>query len=223
MPKEEEDSDRTPSSNDQENQDDDHRQETKMEEPRNISSPEIEEESPIFGSEKSSTLTDDSMKIEDQYQDQDQEKQSDYQSTKEEIQEESDKSENPSFYSPLYNKKNKKNSNVTSKEKIGTPSSSASDSSTPQPSFSKSRSYSSGASHLFRNLITCGAVDTNDSVMVAINGRNKPPMNGNLSSSNKKNEDSNGTKELLQKGDKLGGSQRIFETNWNQQRQNSGR
>ncbi|KAL3516623.1 hypothetical protein ACH5RR_023525 [Cinchona calisaya] len=214
--KEEEDRDSTPNSNEENQDHHDHHQETKMEEPtKNISSPEIEKDSPTFGSEKSSTLTDDSMRIEDQ----DQEKNSDYHSSKEEINEESYKIENPPslFSSTLSNKKNK---NVTSEEKISTPSSSAS---TAQPSFSKSRSYSTGASHLFRNLITCGAVDTNDSVMVTINRRNKLPVNPNLSSSNKQSEDFNVFKELLQKGDKLGGSQRIFGTNWNQERQNSGR
>ncbi|CDP07656.1 unnamed protein product [Coffea canephora] len=166
---EEEDSDRIPSST-EENPDDDHHhhQETKMDQPTKISSPEIEEESPTFGSEQSSTLTDDSMKTKDR--DQDQEK--------------------------------------NSKKISAAPSSSASTSSTAQPSFSKSRSYSN-ASHLFRNLITCGAVETNDSVMLTISRRNKPPANANLSSLDKQNH--------------LGGSQRIFGTNWNQQRQSSGR
>ncbi|KAJ4972109.1 hypothetical protein NE237_005208 [Protea cynaroides] len=34
--------------------------------------------------------------------------------------------------------------------------------------FTKSKSYSSGASQVFRNLLTCGAVDTNDSVLMKI-------------------------------------------------------
>ncbi|XP_027101862.1 protein SOSEKI 1-like [Coffea arabica] len=222
MHKEEEDSDRIPSST-EENPDDDHHhhQETKMDQPTKISSPEIEEESPTFGSEQSSTLTDDSMKTKDR--DQDQEKNSSFQTPKEEMHEESDKSEGSSYYSPLSSKRNKKANNVMSEEKISAaPSSSASTSSTAQPSFSKSRSYSN-ASHLFRNLITCGAVETNDSVMLTISRRNKPPANANLSSLDKQNHVSNGTKELLQIGDKLGGSQRIFGTNWNQQRQSSGR
>lgn len=218
MQKEEEESDRTPSSK-EENQDP-HYQETKKEETTKISSPEIEEESPTFGSEKSSTLTDDSMKINE---DQDQEKHSVDQSSKQEIHEESNKIESPSFYSNLSFKKNKKASKkIESEEKISTPASSTSTSSTSQPTFSKSKSYSNGASHLFRNLITCGAVDTNDSAMVSINRRNKPSLNKNLSSSIKQDDESYVAKEL-QKGDKLGGSQRIFGTKWNQQRQNSGR
>ncbi|KAL3537271.1 hypothetical protein ACH5RR_000637 [Cinchona calisaya] len=209
MQKDEQESDGTPSSK-EENQDHLY-QKTQMEEPTKISSQETEEESPTFLSEKSSTLTDDSIKIEDQ----DQEKHIDDQSSKQEIHEESDKIENPNTFCKTFsNKKSKKDNKIESREeKISTPSSATT--STSQPTFSKSRSYSNGASHLFRNLITCGAVDTNDSAMVTINRRNKPCLNNNLSSSIKMNE--------LQKGDKLGGSQRIFGANWNQQRQNSGR
>lgn len=44
-------------------------------------------------------------------------------------------------------------------------------------SFSKTKSYN-GASHLFRNLLTCGAVETNDSAMMPINRCSKEARDG---------------------------------------------
>ncbi|KAI3444917.1 hypothetical protein Pfo_001582 [Paulownia fortunei] len=138
------------------------------------SSSEIEEESPNFGSE-TSTLTDDSGKVE-------MEKSSG--TAKHEEQDEkpssNDKIESSSpFNSTLLSKKNKRRSNkVTINEKISTAAAAdSSKTSSSEPHFTKAKSYSNGASHIFRNLITCGAVDTNESAVVAINKQNKPLLN----------------------------------------------
>ncbi|GMP42052.1 hypothetical protein CsSME_00011921 [Camellia sinensis var. sinensis] len=182
-------------------------------------SSEIEEESPPFGSE-TSTLTDDSLKLEE-------EKHSD--SSKQETTK-LDKFENSSpLYSILLNKKNDQNknknkSNKNKNEKVVNPSTPASSTSTStsSSSFSKSKSYSGGATNMFRSFITCGAVDTNDSALVTINRRDKKSsscyepiskMHENSSLST-----DNNTAEIC-KEDKLGGSERVFGTPWIKQRQ----
>ncbi|KAL3380843.1 hypothetical protein AABB24_001151 [Solanum stoloniferum] len=76
------------------------------------------------------------------------------------------------------------------------------------PKFNKSRSYSNGASSIFRNLITCGAVDTNDSGIIPLK-KNKTSAEKTVSFSSE-----------ICKADKIGGSQRIFGTAWNQQQTN---
>nr|DAD30132.1 TPA_asm: hypothetical protein HUJ06_031600 [Nelumbo nucifera] len=70
-------------------------------------------------------------------------------------------------------------------------------------SFLRSKSHSSGASHVFRNLITCGAVETNDSALVKrVYGASRNPS---------------GEAEEICKVEKLGGSDRIFGFAWNHQ------
>jgi hypothetical protein len=154
-------------------------------------SSEINEESTLFGSERS-TLTNDSIKLQ------------------EEKHEHGGKLET-SFCSTLPSKKNKKKSNNDKVEKAaGTPSSSHSSSSSSQsPPFTKSKSYSSGASSMFRNLIGCGAADTNDAVFVKLNradSRTKPSSKSDI-------------KDDIFQGEKLGGSARVYGTTWNQQQQ----
>ncbi|KAF8403962.1 hypothetical protein HHK36_012070 [Tetracentron sinense] len=145
------------------------------------SSSEIDEESGPFDSE-TSTLTEDSIKLEDER----------YSKTsKQEIQEASENYSSPSYLSLLRKKKN------TEKTKSPSPSSS---------SFAKSKSYSSGASQVFRNLLTCGAVDTKDSALVMVNRVKKTSMK----SSNKHD-----TKAEILAGS---GTGRIFGSVWNQQR-----
>jgi hypothetical protein len=97
-------------------------------------SSEINEESTLFGSERS-TLTNDSIKLQ------------------EEKHEHGGKLET-SFCSTLPSKKNKKKSNNDKVEKAaGTPSSSHSSSSSSQsPPFTKSKSYSSGASSILKTI-----------------------------------------------------------------------
>ncbi|XP_043693368.1 uncharacterized protein LOC122643861 [Telopea speciosissima] len=70
--------------------------------------------------------------------------------------------------------------------------------------FSKSRSHSSGTSHVLRNLLTCGAVDTNDSAIMTINRINR-------TSESRSNEAG------FCRTETMGGSQRIFGSAWNQQ------
>lgn len=94
-------------------------------------------------------------------------------------------------------------------EKISTSQSSEKTSKTPK--FNKSRSYSNGASSIFRNLITCGAVDTNDSGII--------PLKKNMTSFSAAEKTVSFSSEIC-KADKIGGSQRIFGTAWNQQQTN---
>lgn len=159
------------------------------------SSCEIEEEPPTSGSE-SSTLTDDSIKA-DSY-----------------------KVSSASKAKMESNKDKRRSKKVTISEQISSNDSSSKKSS----SEAKSKSSSNGASNVFRNLITCGAVETNDYAVVAVNkqsinnnNNNKPFLNmcsddlGNVHSA-----------EIICKRDRLGGSQRVFGTpNWTQQKQSS--
>ncbi|PIN25142.1 hypothetical protein CDL12_02115 [Handroanthus impetiginosus] len=169
------------------------------------SSSEIEEESPTFGSE-TSTLTDDSGKF-------DMDKISD--KMKQEKKTSHDETEHSTpFYSTFLSKKTKKKSNkVTIDEKISTSTADSSNPSSSETHFAKSKSHSNGASSIFRNLITCGTVETNDSAVVATDKKlNKPVPNmcpsdlGNVHSAE------------ICKRDIFGGSQRVFGTpSWTQQ------
>ncbi|CAA2956720.1 Hypothetical predicted protein [Olea europaea subsp. europaea] len=171
---------------------------------------EIEEESPTFGSE-TSTLTDDSKKIEP-----DLEKKSDtlkqvnmHGSTDQEQKLPISNGNPPSSYlNSTPSSKDKKTTN----SKVPMEKNSALNS--PEASFTKNKSCSNGKSNIFKNLISCGAVDTNDSAVVMINRKNKPFLN--MCSSDQDNV----LPAEICKRDKLGGSQRIFETSWNQQQWN---
>lgn len=125
------------------------------------------------------------------------------------------------FYSTLLSKKNKRRSNkVTVDEKISTEATAAAVESTKisssEPHCTKRKSHSNGASQIFRNLITCRDLDTNDSAVMAINKQNKPFLNmcstdlGNVHSA------------AICKRDTLGGSQRISgNPSWTQQQWSS--
>ncbi|KAK7853962.1 hypothetical protein CFP56_034177 [Quercus suber] len=117
-------------------------------------SSEITEESTCFGSERS-TLANDSPKLEEAKQEQ------------------SEKFETASFYSALLSRKNKKKSNKNKEENAGTPASAYSSSSSSKSTFTKSKTYSGGASSMIRNFISCGAVDTNDAVLIMMNRANR--------------------------------------------------
>ncbi|KAL3348591.1 hypothetical protein AABB24_021989 [Solanum stoloniferum] len=86
---------------------------------------------------------------------------------------------------------------------------------TKSPRFNKSRSYSNGASSIFRNLITCGAVDTNDSGIIPLKKNKTSPA---AAASGEKTVSFSSE---ICKADKIGGSQRIFGTSWNQQQTNA--
>lgn len=79
-------------------------------------------------------------------------------------------------------------------------------------SFTNSKSYSSGSSSMLRNLISCGTADTNDAVLITMNRADK---NKSFSSPNIEAE--------IDKGERLGGSARVFETTWNRQQQQENR
>lgn len=193
-------------------------QETKLDEPGKAASPEMDRESLSFGSEKS-TLTDDlsSTKLED-----DNHEHHSRDRFKVEIlhEEEDDKTEDHSFCvsstpTPTATSSSKGN-NVNTEEKVSTPDSV---SSARSATFKRSKSYSNGASVLFRNLISCGAADTNDSALVTINKPNKSSQSSSLSKQNHHI----GNELILTKGDKFGGSQRVFETSLNRQSQYASR
>ncbi|KAG5538961.1 hypothetical protein RHGRI_019493 [Rhododendron griersonianum] len=175
-----------------------------MEAPKN-STCEIEEESPKFGSELASTVTDDSTKLE--------EKKNISGENKPETPRKSDKVDNSSsFYSSLLNKNNSKK---TKKNDASNPTSApAPPPPTPRSSqFTKSKSYSA---NVFRNLLSCGAVDANETAMVAINRREKnsahiiPPKKP----ADIENVGGYGNAARICRGDKLGGSERVFRTSW---------
>ncbi|KAJ7949072.1 Protein UPSTREAM OF FLC [Quillaja saponaria] len=165
-------------------------------------SSEISQESPPYSSERSTTTDEyDSSKLEE-----------DKQNQHEQSYENSEKNSSSSFYLNLLNKK--KNNKDNSTNKTGTKANSLS--SAPPTSFTKIKSYSNGASHMFRNLITCGTVDTNETAVVMLNRADKTGA--------EKTNLIHDHKAEICKGDKLGGSARHFGTSWNhQQQQCSGR
>ncbi|XP_073267387.1 protein SOSEKI 1 isoform X1 [Populus alba] len=174
--------------------------------PRKTTSSEISEESPVFSSEIS-TVTDDSIKEEE-----DACKPS---NPLEEEQIDTKVEQYSSFYINFLGSKSKKNQkkrveNNSNIEKMGTPSSfsslSSSTISSSQATFAKSKSYSSGTSKMLRNLMTCGAVDTNDAALVRqgqkCNSKNKPIEK---------------PADQICEGEVLGGPARVFASPWNQQ------
>ncbi|KAL3815169.1 hypothetical protein ACJIZ3_016437 [Penstemon smallii] len=108
------------------------------------SSSEIQEESPTFGSE-SSTLTDDSTKLETE---------NNSETTKHQNQQEK----------PPYNEKIAISYKAKTNEKTISIPVAATAASSSEPRFTKT---------VFRNLITCGSADTNDSAVFKINKRNR--------------------------------------------------
>ncbi|XP_073147862.1 protein SOSEKI 1 isoform X2 [Henckelia pumila] len=173
-----------------------HSSETSFNVPRKSSS-EIEEESLVFGSE-TSTLTDDSTKLE-------MEKNSDTAAHKKQ-EKKPEKIETSSWTSD--DSKLKKDKSRSNRVKISTtPADSSNSTSSSEPRFTRSKSYSSGASSIFRNLMNCGALSTNDSAVVMVNKQHKYPLL-NVCGSDQRNVDSS----LICKRDKLGGSHRIFGT-----------
>ncbi|XP_022872462.1 uncharacterized protein LOC111391461 isoform X2 [Olea europaea var. sylvestris] len=171
---------------------------------------EIEEESPTFGSE-TSTLTDDSGKVErDLGKKSDTLKQVNLHGSTDQEQKLPISNGNPS--SSYFNSTPSSMDKKTTNSKVPREKNSALNS--PEASFTKNKSCSNGKSNIFKNLISCGAVDTNDSAVVMINRKNKPFLN--MCSSDQDNVLS----AEICKRDKLGGSQRIFGTSWNQQQWN---
>lgn len=121
------------------------------------------------------------------------------------------KVEHSSFYTIFLGKskknQDKRKDNTSSIEKMGSPISFPSPSSS-QSTFTKSKSYSTGASKVLLNLITCGAVDTNDAALVLQSQKNK-----------NKYKPIDTTAGHICKGEELGGSARVFGAPWNQVQQ----
>ncbi|XP_019191470.1 PREDICTED: uncharacterized protein LOC109185924 isoform X2 [Ipomoea nil] len=163
-------------------------------ESRKTSSEIEEEESPVFGSE-TSTMTDDSpaAKLEEDQEMHDGRRSVD------------DADQKSSSLRSLFAKKKRGGGEDGDEEKNGTPRSTTSNS-----TFGKSRSSSGGgggSSSIFRNLISCGTVDTNDSAVLPMQ-RRRPAAASSAE---------------ICKPEKLGGSQRIYRTNWNQEQQSKPR
>ncbi|KAL6981575.1 hypothetical protein U1Q18_023201 [Sarracenia purpurea var. burkii] len=164
---------------------------------------EIEEESPPFGSE-ASTVTDDSTKLEEQ-------KNSILGSTKQETpKQRDDSSEKTNRKNP---RKMKDSNDINSNVEINSRTSGASSAS----SFRKSKSYSTGAANVLRNLITCGTVDTNDSALVIIKRRDKKSFHLPIDKADDDVDDDCYKTSKIGEGDKMGGSERIFKSSWNPQ------
>ncbi|XP_073136883.1 protein SOSEKI 1-like [Henckelia pumila] len=171
------------------------------------SSSEIEEEYPVFGSE-ASTLTDDSLSALEAHK-------STINNTDGIKQDKLD--EKPSRNGKMDNipKKRSNKVKIINDDKITKHAASISinAASAAQPNFSKSKSCSHGASsNMFRNMMSCGAIDTDDSATVTINKSHRPFFN--ICSTDEKNVHSAETR----KGDrKIGPPHRIYNTPWHQQ------
>lgn len=155
------------------------------------------EELPSFGSE---TSTEDTPKQQEDYKYFDTPKQKEAQSQKE--------TEVNSILETFLNK-NKNDNKIKKGGNSNKKDTNNSNKSSPfsNYSFGKSSSYSSlGATHMFLNLLTCGIVDTNESVVTV---RRKSNVEKNIGQ--------------VVKGDKFGGSERISRSHWTtleQQRDN---
>lgn len=161
-------------------------------------SSEFYQDLPLLGSERSTLTDDSSLKINEE----------------DKIKERETCENDSSFYTALLNQKQTTNTtaNNTSnndEEKMGKQGSLFSSS---RPSFAKSKSYSNGASSMFRNWIKCGAVETKDSVLVSVNRADKACS---TKSTNATHPDKMAA--VICQGDKYGGSARIFGTPWNNQ------
>ncbi|KAL6495644.1 hypothetical protein OROGR_030207 [Orobanche gracilis] len=197
------------------------------------SSSEIEEESPNFGSE-TSTLTDDSIKKDDQMEKSSCKTKHEKNGVRTPPKNDDKKERTSPFYSALLSKtKNKKRSDkVTVREKLTSSAARHADNSkvsSSEPQLSKSCKINpNGPSNKFRNLITCGAFDTNDSAVVAVNKQinNNSSNKANLSSTCSSDLRNVHHSEEICKRDhhhhhhhhRIGRSQRVFGTpSWTQQ------
>ncbi|KAM3357801.1 protein SOSEKI 1 [Capsicum galapagoense] len=160
---------------------------------------EIEEESQNIASETSTITTDNSPK----FQEEEEEKVNNFDN--------SFSSNSSSSISSFGSMKTKKKIDQDHHHVIEHGENNSADkNSSKNPKFNKSKSYSNGASSIFRNLITCGAVDTNDAGIVPLR-KNKTSLSSDKTVS---------FSSEICKADKIGGSQRIFGTSWNQQTTN---
>lgn len=183
---------------------------------------EIEEHSSTFSSDSSMSLTDDSPKKLQQKNHSDSRKERrDYIFPEKEAIQEVEReafSEKVPFIPNLANENKKKihlNNFGNSRKPDPTP-----DQSSSKSKFAKSRSYSNNASNIFRNLLTCGTVDTKDSSMMVIKRKSTSSKPSNLDLSTYK-----GNQKMAQicRGDVVGGSERISRNFWHETQENNHR
>lgn len=151
---------------------------------------EIEELPSYYGSE---TSTEDTTKQQEDYQFLGPCKHAEVRSQK--------KTELDSLFDNYLNK----NKNDNTNKKDGNQKETSSSKSSPSLNNSCGRL---GASHMFLNLLTCGIVDANESAVSVINRRNSTSSMMNVASSKDKNIGQ------VVKGDKIGGSERVFRGHW---------
>ena len=178
---------------------------SKTDTPRKVSSEISQDSSLVFSSDRSS--------VTDEYESCKAEEEKPLGAGKESFNEQKhEKLENCSLPS-LYHNLLSKSGNKDDQNKTDTPDSSFSTSSSTssQSSFSKLRSNSTRVSTVFRNLITCGTVDTNDAALIRMKAAHKIVSNEPDSIPENKAQ--------ICKGDKLGGSARCFGTSWNHHHQ----
>lgn len=175
-------------------------------------SSEISQDSLVFSSDRSSVTDDDSSKIEEEKL---------LSNSKDSCLGETnhEKFESftfPSLYHNLMSKKGKKDGHDNKTETTTTPPDSTlstpTSSTSSQSSFTKIRSNSTRVSSVFRNLIGCGAVATNDAAFVSLNPAPKLVPKETKHVLGKRGE--------ICRGDKLGGSARCFSTPWSCHDQN---
>ncbi|KAF9675293.1 hypothetical protein SADUNF_Sadunf09G0017000 [Salix dunnii] len=172
--------------------------------PRKTTSSEISHESPVFSSE-TSTVTEDSIKEEEN---------ACKPSNPPDEEQKDIKVEHSSFYTNFLGSKSKKNqkrrtgtnSNIEKMVTSTSFSSLSSSKSSSQATSAKGKSYSSGTSKMLRNLMTCGAVDTNDAALV----RQSQKCDNKYKPIDK-------PADQICKGED-GRSARVFATPWNQQK-----
>lgn len=167
---------------------------------------EISQDSLVFSSDRSSVTDDDSSKVEEEKHLEPTGKEGFNGMNQTKL-------ENCSLPSLYHNLLSKKGIRKEEQTKTNSPDSSISSisSSSSQSSFTKIRSNSTRVSNVFRNWITCGTVDTDDSALVLMNHAQK-----NLS---KEPNNIPETRAEICKGDILGGSARCFGTSWSHHHQ----
>ncbi|KAK7323887.1 hypothetical protein VNO77_27387 [Canavalia gladiata] len=165
-------------------------------------SSEISQDSLVFSSDRSSVTDDDSSKVEEEKL-----LETGKECFNQQNQEKLETCALPSLYHNLLSKKG--NNNKDDQNKANSPDSSFStiSSTSSQSSFTKVRSNSTRVSSMFRNLITCGTVETNDAALVLMNPAQKII--------NKEPNNMPERKAEICREDKLGGSARCFGTSWN--------
>nr|XP_017224666.1 PREDICTED: uncharacterized protein LOC108200907 isoform X1 [Daucus carota subsp. sativus] len=182
---------------------------------------EIEEQSSTFSSDSSMSLTDDSPKFEHKIHSTLRKEREDHIFPDEEAIQEVEREalgEKAPFIPNLANENKKIPTKNFGKSKKADPTPDQSSSS--KSKFTRSRSYSNNASNIFRNLLTCGTVDTKDSSMMVIKRKSTSSKPSKLDLSTYK-----GNQNMAQicRGDVVGGSERISRNFWHETQENDHR